>query len=225
LDRFELFFPERRQFFIENADLFNNFGTQNIRPFFSRRIGLNAPINFGARVSGRLDKDWRAGMLNVQTGSVENTSPAQNFTTLVLQRRMFSRSNLSMMMINKENFGINDLPVDKRQNFQDFHRNLGLEYNLASANNKWRGKALMVSTLTPNGDKNDLAFAGDLNYSIKRWNVSATIERVGRQFNPEVGFVPRTNYTSGELRFGHLFFPQSSKSILSHGPQIGSTQY
>src|SRR5690349_6270032 len=52
LDRFELFFPERRQFFLENGDQLTNFGYTNIRPFFSRRIGLDAPIHFGARLSG-----------------------------------------------------------------------------------------------------------------------------------------------------------------------------
>ena len=50
LDRFELFFPEKRQFFLENADLFANFGYANIRPFFSRRIGLGVPISYGARL-------------------------------------------------------------------------------------------------------------------------------------------------------------------------------
>jgi hypothetical protein len=52
LDRFELFFTERRQLFLENGDQFSNFGYSGIRPFFSRRIGLNAPIQFGARLSG-----------------------------------------------------------------------------------------------------------------------------------------------------------------------------
>ena len=61
LDRFELFFPEKRQFFLENADLFANFGYATIRPFFSRRIGLGVPIRFGARLSGKLNKDWRIG--------------------------------------------------------------------------------------------------------------------------------------------------------------------
>jgi hypothetical protein len=56
LDRFELFFPERRQFFIENGDLFTNFGYQSLRPFFSRRIGLGTPIHFGARLSGKINK-------------------------------------------------------------------------------------------------------------------------------------------------------------------------
>ena len=57
LDRFELFFPERRQFFLENGDLFSNFGYTTIRPFFSRRIGLNVPIQGGIRLSGNLDEN------------------------------------------------------------------------------------------------------------------------------------------------------------------------
>src|SRR5436853_358135 len=63
LDRYELFFPEKRQFFLENNDLFGNFGLPNIRPFFSRRIGLGVPINFGARLSGSIDRNWRIGVM------------------------------------------------------------------------------------------------------------------------------------------------------------------
>ena len=74
LDRFELFYPERRQFFLENGDLFASFGYETIRPFFSRRIGLNAPIQFGARLSGKINKDWRIGAMNMQTGKVNDTN-------------------------------------------------------------------------------------------------------------------------------------------------------
>src|SRR5690606_16053424 len=92
LDRFELFFPERRQFFLENGDLFAGFGYTTIRPFFSRRIGLNAPIKFGARLSGKINKDWRIGAMNMQTGDVEETAlPSQNFTVMALQRQVGAR--------------------------------------------------------------------------------------------------------------------------------------
>ena len=69
LSRYELFFPEKRQFFLENGDQFTNFGYATIRPFFSRRIGLNGvPIRFGARLSGKLNKDWRLGVMDMQAG-------------------------------------------------------------------------------------------------------------------------------------------------------------
>jgi len=54
LDRFELFFPEKRKFFLENSDLFANLGEESLRPFFSRRIGLDAPVLAGARLSGNI---------------------------------------------------------------------------------------------------------------------------------------------------------------------------
>jgi hypothetical protein len=54
LDRFELFFPEKRQFYLENSDLFANLGSDNLRPFFSRRVGLNSPVQEGTRLSGKL---------------------------------------------------------------------------------------------------------------------------------------------------------------------------
>ncbi|MEZ4848596.1 MAG: DUF5916 domain-containing protein [Bacteroidia bacterium] len=77
LDRFELFFPEKRQFFLENSDLFATLGTEGTRPFFSRRIGvaqdsttgqnIQNPIYYGARLSGKLNDNWRLGILNMQT--------------------------------------------------------------------------------------------------------------------------------------------------------------
>ncbi|MGC5209780.1 hypothetical protein, partial [Escherichia coli] len=63
----ELFFPEKRQFFLENSDLFGDFGFSAIQPFFSRRIGLDALINAGARLSGKLNKDWRIGAMDMET--------------------------------------------------------------------------------------------------------------------------------------------------------------
>jgi len=67
LDRFELFFPEKRQFFLENSDLFSGYGFASVTPFFSRRIGLDAPVLAGARLSGSLNKNWRLGLLDMQT--------------------------------------------------------------------------------------------------------------------------------------------------------------
>src|SRR6185436_7703593 len=127
LDRFELFFPERRQFFLENGDHFSNFGYATIRPFFSRRIGLNAPILFGARLSGKLNKDWRLGAMNMQTGEVDsNGLPPQNFTVLALQRKVFSRSNIGFIFINKQSINY-DVADSGKQQFSRYNRNFGLE--------------------------------------------------------------------------------------------------
>jgi len=105
LSRFELFFPERRQFFLENADLFSNLGFENVRPFFSRRIGLNTNIDFGARMSGRVNKNWRIGIMDMKTSADESKNLlAQNFAVVALQRKLFKKSNIELFYIDKTAF-------------------------------------------------------------------------------------------------------------------------
>ncbi|SFE75702.1 DUF5916 domain-containing protein [Thermoflexibacter ruber] len=217
LDRFELFFPERRQFFLENADLFANFGYQTIRPFFSRRIGLNAPIHFGARLSGKIDKNWRIGVMNMQTGDNNKGTPAQNFGILALQRQVFSRSNISAIFINKETFDYENA-VKNNTSLTRYNRNFGFEYNLASSNNIWTGKLLFLQSLSPNSNGNDQTIAGHIQHNSRRWNYRVQYEYVGQNYNAEVGFVPRLNYHGFYPTIGHLFFPKRKGAVLSHGP-------
>ena len=105
LERFELYFPEKRQFFLENSDLFGNYGNSNINPFFSRRIGLDAPVNAGARLSGKLGKDWRLGLMDMQTGH-EGDYLARNFFVTSVQKKVFARSSIGAIFVNKEQLNI-----------------------------------------------------------------------------------------------------------------------
>lgn len=224
LDRFELFFPERRQFFLENGDLFANFGFTSIRPFFSRRIGLEAPIVAGARLSGKLNKDWRIGALNMQTQeNKERGLPAQNFSVLSLQHKVFSRSNISFMAINKESV-LNFSDTIPGKTINRYNRNIGLEYNLASANNKWTGKVSTFKSFTPKTANNDWAHAGSLQYTSKRLTMAWQHEYVGKNYNAEVGYVPRKGYFKINPSAGILFFPKSGR-ILSHGIKAASVSY
>jgi hypothetical protein len=225
LDRFELFFPERRQFFLENGDLFTNFGYQSLRPFFSRRIGLGTPIHFGARLSGKLNKNWRLGVMDMQTGSVDETSlPSQNFAVVALQRRVFSRSNIGAIFINKESINYQPTTDITKPSYSRYNRNMGLEYNLASSNNLWTGKALVLKSFSPGRSGEDMVYAGNILYASKRWNIGAQYEYVGKNYNPEVGFVPRRDYMKLTGQIGYLFFPKGTK-VLSHGPSFNSRNY
>ena len=125
LGRYELFFPEKRQFFLENGDQFTNFGYATIRPFFSRRIGLDGvPIRFGARLSGKLNKDWRLGVMDMQTGAADDGGlPPQNFAVFALQRRVFSRSNIGVLLVDKESPGYR--PAGAIGTPSGYNRNLG----------------------------------------------------------------------------------------------------
>ncbi|MDI1324223.1 MAG: DUF5916 domain-containing protein [Algoriphagus sp.] len=223
LDRFELFFPERRQFFLENGDLFASFGYATIRPFFSRRIGLDAPIQFGARLSGKINKDWRIGAMNMQTGEVSESSlPSQNFTVVALQRQVGARSNIGAIFVNKLSLNYNPDPESDKPVYSQFNRNLGLEYNLASSNNLWTGKAMVLQSFGPDNVGNGFVHAANLKYATGNLTWNWQHEYVSESYTAEVGYVPRRGYYKIAPTAGYLFFPKSEK-ILSHGPTGGTT--
>lgn len=220
LDRYELFFPEKRQFFLENGDLFANFGYASIRPFFSRRIGLGVPINYGARVSGRLDKNWRIGAMDMQTGRVGSIGlPAQNFTVASIQRQVFSRSNIGIIFVNKQSLHYNAGADSGKQVYSEYNRNVGIEYNLASPNNAWTGKAMFLKSFSPGKEGNDFVHAAHLQYNSRRWLLYWQHEYVGKNYNAEVGYVPRNGYIKMNPQAGYTFFPKGG-IILSHGPKL-----
>ena len=225
LDRFELFFPERRQFFLENGDLFANFGYATLRPFFSRRIGLGVPIQYGARVSGRINRNWRIGMMDMQTRAVEETGlPVQNFGVVSLQRRVFARSNIGFIFINKQSINYQP-PTDSAATvYSQYNRNIGLEYNLASSDNIWTGKALVLRSFSPDKKGSDYVHAANLQYATRKWNLSWQHEMVGKNYNAEVGYVPRKGYIKLNPMAGVTFFPKGAR-ILSHGPTVSSTLF
>ena len=225
LERFELFFPEKRQFFLENGDLFANFGYSTIRPFFSRRIGLGVPIRAGARVSGNLNDKWRLGLMDMQTAAVDETGlPSQNFGVLSLQRKVFSRSSIGLMMVNKESFNYlqeNDSITDL---YPKFNRNIGVEYNLASSNNLWNGKAFLLKSFSPNKIGNGITQAAHLEYKSRKWKWRIQEASVEDSYTAEVGFVPRNGYVNIQSYLGHLFFPKAG-TILSHGPTLNTSYF
>lgn len=224
LDRYELFFPEKRQFFLENGDQFTNFGYATIRPFFSRRIGLGGvPIRFGARLSGKLNKDWRIGIMDMQTGRVDDTGlPAQNFAVVALQRRVSARSNIGMIFVNKESLAYT--PSPDKPLYSRYNRNLGLEYNLASSNNIWTGKALYVKSFRPDQPGDDAVYAANLQYFTRRWLISGQVESIGKNYTAEAGYVPRVGYERGMATLGYTFLPTGS-GVLNHGPVLTSTYF
>ena len=225
LDRFELFFPERRQFFLENADLFANYGYSTIRPFFSRRIGLDVPIHAGIRVSGNLNEKWRMGVMDMQTAKKEDIGlPSQNFGVVSFQRKVFSRSSIGMIFVNKESINYPEDTDEFHELYPKFNRNLGLEYNLASSNNLWTGKAFLFKSFSPDESGNGITQAVNLEYKSQKWNWGVQEESVGENYRAEVGFVPRNGYIKINPFLGYLFYPKESK-VLSHGPKWTSIYF
>ena len=235
LTRFELFYPEKRQFFLENQDIFASFGASRIRPFFSRRIGIaqdpntslfvQNKIHYGARLSGRIDKNWRIGIMNLQTAKDASiTRPGYNYSIIAVQRQLFERSNISLIAINKQATNIleSDSTLSDGISKDNFNRLVGVDYNLASADNQWYGKLFYHKSISPNNNNNAYSHGINLVYNVPAINIEWNHQVVGKNFNPEVGFAPRTDYNLLAPGVQFLFYPKSD--IANHGPGI-KTEY
>ncbi|MBK5280262.1 MAG: hypothetical protein JJE09_15495 [Bacteroidia bacterium] len=202
--------------------MFANFGYPTIRPFFSRRIGLNAPIQYGARFSGRINKNWRIGAMDMQTSKVDSVGlPSQNFAVVTVQRRVFARSNIAAIFINKESLNYVPSADSTKPVYSAYNRNVGMEYNLASSNNLWTGKAIVLKAFSPEKKEHDFVHAANLNYNSRKWTIGWQHEYVGKDYTAEVGYVPRTGFIRINPQISRLFFPTGTK-ILSHGPILNS---
>jgi len=229
LTRFELSLPEQRQFFTENSDLFGSFGNARINPFFSRRIGVaidtstgfpvQNPIWYGARLSGKISNPLRVGLLNLQTAAVGASGiPSSNYTTAVVQHKVFSRSNVGVIFVNKQDFG------KDRNSEDDFNRVIGAEYNLASANNEWNGKVFLQRSMVPGTQIQPYAHGTRMNYIGRHLNATWEHEWVGSDYTARVGFVPRHDYWRVSPKVQTFFYPEQG-IINNHGPGIEWSTY
>ena len=179
LTRFEVSLPEKRQFFIDNSDLFSSFGdSRDANPFFSRRIGiardtagnsLENKIIGGVRLSGKLTNNLRVGLLNIQTDEdVANEIASNNNTMFALQKKVFDRSNISMFFINRQSF--KDYDFINRED--EYNRVLGLDYNLASKDGKWNGKFYGHKSFQPDDNVGNLSSGARLSFNSRNYNFS-----------------------------------------------------
>jgi hypothetical protein len=217
LDRFELFFPERRQFFLENSDLFGTFGFPESRPFFSRRIGIarnpingnNLPVKIiaGARLSGKLNNNLRIGLLNAQTQKINfdpnNVLPTANYSVATIQQKIFTRSTISAIFSNKT-LAYSGLTELQTKNLSKFNRVGGLEFNYFSANNRWEAETYFHKSFSPNKLNDATSIAHYVGYDHPNINLNLGLLRIGENFRSDMGFVPRTGiytlYIPSELR-------------------------
>ncbi len=233
LTRFDISLPEQRQFFNENSDLFTGYGSYNVNPFlppsgpnvgignqlmspfFSRKIGIafdstlgvnvQNKIQYGARLSGKLNEKWRIGLMNIQTARNEASNiSADNYTVTSLQRRVFNRSNISAIFVNKVRID------DPETSPNRYNRVAGLEYNYFSASNKWAGKAYYHQSFSPVNKDNSYTHGVLLNYSVRNLIAKWQHDWVGENYNTEVGFLPRKNFFHINPTIGYNIFPKNS---------------
>lgn len=222
LSRFSIFLPERRNFFLENGDIFSNFGSRQIQPFFSRTIGLSqgqqVPIKYGARMTGNLSPNLRIGLMNVQTSDFQEVI-GNNYTIAALHQKVLSRSVIKALFINRQ------------AGSDDYGRNGGLEFNYVHPSGKWNNTVRFHTASTDEKLKNNNFYGFSGGYRGRHLRSGWTFDAVGENYITELGFNPRINnfdaITEENIRKGYTrinpwmvyrFIPENESSrINQHG--------
>lgn len=216
LTRFEISLPEKRQFFIDNGDLFGNFGSfRDAIPFFSRRIGIAKNMNGntiqnailgGVRLSGKLDENWRLGFLNIQNKEdLTNQIASNNNAMFALQRKVFGQSQIGVFMVNRQTFKSYDF-LDKEDLY---NRVIGIDYNLASSNNRWIGKFYTHKSFQPNDQKGNLSSFVSMLYNTRIWEFYSNWVYVDKDYRSDLGFIPRTGIIKSGTRAKRTFYSKT----------------
>ena len=248
LTRFEYQFPERRSFFLENSDLFDNAGFPPARLFFSRRIGLasdtaeilhRVPIAFGARLSGSINKNWRLSVMNMQTKEkLDIGLPRQNYAVATVMRNFGHQSNISFTYVDKSSLSLTSADTSKyfHQDVRKYHlingvktaefskysRALGVDLELLSKDNKWYGSSYYTISQNPFAQGNNQSAGVFGRFTNRAINTNMGGYLVGENYNSETGFVPSHGVYPGVWNiftsFNYNFYPKGN-SIAIMGPQ------
>jgi hypothetical protein len=233
LTRFNLFLPEKREFFLEGRGLFDfgrggsggggNFGSGGSSDtpylFYTRRIGLNrgrvVPIDVGGRLTGKIGA-LGVGVMNIQTGDEQvSASPGTNFTVVRVKRDILRRSTIGAMFTNRSQLTSN-LPGDNQAFGVDAA--LGFYQNVAIG-----GYYARTETASLDGDNE--SYLGKFDWSPDRYGVNAEVLKVGRAFNPEVGFLRRSDFTRSFASARFSPRPRSSRLVRKYTYQTGYEYY
>jgi hypothetical protein len=193
LTRFSLLFPEKREFFLEGQGIFGIAGARGGGDmpilFFSRRIGLNngrtVPIRVGGRLTGRAGK-YTLGLLDIQTEDAPLArAAATNFSVARVKRDILRRSSIGVIATSRTP------SVGGRGSGQTIGADLDLSFF-----QDLQITSFIARSLAPGSTGDTSSYQAELNYSGDRYGVQAGRLKVGERFNPEVGFLRRTNFVN-----------------------------
>ncbi len=193
LTRFPLFFPERRGFFLEGANIFLFAPSSNPNPYFSRRVGLQdgrpIPIRYGGRLIGRI-KNTDVGFLQVRTGE-DAERPGENFTVGRVIQNISDESTVGIIYTRRETDGDSvqhTLGADIGLNTSKFLGNKNLQFEAFFAGH----------TETSFGDESSLmdrsVRGGRINFPNAPWEGHVSYREFGVNYEPAVGFAPRVGF-------------------------------
>ena len=200
LTRFSLFFPERRDFFLDGSTFFNFYlargrffqgGNSTVQPFFSRQIGLDdegrpQKIDFGVKMTGQLGAQ-DIGLLHVKTGEEEDVF-GEDFTVLRLRRRVLAQSYVGMIYTRRAER--TDSAVDLHTAGVDFE--LGTSTFRESQNLTFNGFLLWNTNPLDTGE--NVAYGLRVSYPNDRWDARMSLIEIKENNDPAIGFTPRSGF-------------------------------
>ena len=224
LDRFSLFFPEKRSFFLENAGLFssgeNTFYGPDIEMFFSRRIGIAndgslVPILGGGRLTGEMG-GFKIGALNMQTKEVKNIANAENYGVYRIRKELPNRTNFGALITSKN---VLNSSANNRAYALDGAYGIGETIQLKGF--------LATSDLPADSDNNgdSYAYMLEANRNTQALTTQLRYSEVGKNFNPEMGYVRRLGYRKVLFRILNRTRPKDFYGILELRPHITYWSY
>ena len=224
LDRFNLFYPEKRSFFLENAGQFSVGSPGEIDLFFSRKIGISdngsvVPILGGGRLSGKIGST-NIGVLSMVTDDVENVVSKNNYSVARVNHNFKnSRSSIGLAYISRD--GIEN---NKTGAMDDYNRVYALD-GVWGIGKKAKVSGFMSKSSTPFINSNDHAFKFSANYDWNSWNIYAQYSEVGEGFNPEVGYLERSSFKKPSYLIFKTIRVGEDRKLLEYRPHISGRYY
>ncbi len=218
LNRFSLFFPEKRPFFLENAGQFSVGSPRELELFFSRRIGIDAdgarqPIDAGVRLSGKVGDSTNIGVLHMRTDSDEGVLPSQAFSVVRVNQELANRSSIGGIYVER-----------KGEQSEDYNRSYAIDGRWGIGEN-WMIEGYVAATETPGQRGDDSAYRLRSSYNTETWIGAAGYTQVGENFNPEVGFLRRSNYEKGDFFVLRRIRPKDLFGLHEIRPHISVNSY
>ncbi len=222
LDRFNLFFPEKRPFFLENAGYFTVGVPEAIELFYSRRIGVGpqgevVPIDWGLRMSGKARDRYNIGLLYMQTDEVSDVTPQNQFGVIRLNRDLPNRSGIGGVLVNRRGSG--GLAAD-----EDYNWTYGFDGRWGVGQNGLID-GYVAQTDTPGMEGDDYSFRLGGSYDSETWSLSAGYTEVADNFNPEVGYLTRRGYRKSDGFLMRRIRPADLWGLLELRPHVSYQGY
>jgi hypothetical protein len=218
LTRFPLLFPERRDFFLEDSSVYDFARANGVRPYFSRRIGLDSgrpiPIVYGARLGGRTGR-FDLGFLQVRTSS-EQELGAEDFTVARVKRNILEQSSLGLIYTRRATGATEEIQIPAPADRHTVGVDLDLFSSRFLGDKNIQFEAFWVSVSDSLGESGtDTSSLMDrsargvrFNYPNDRWRGHVSYREFGEDYDPAVGFVPRNGFRRVQPSFS--FNPRPS---------------